>query len=79
MASVTLEELAARLERLEQTVSRLMGDNKLELVQFKDWRKAIGLMPGGDDELQRAIDEAGHRIRQAEVVPADTDSQGNGQ
>jgi hypothetical protein len=68
MASVTLEELAMRVEKLEQTVTRLLGDRKPEPVEFKDWRKAVeyaASQPPPDPEFMKAFEEAIRERREA--------------
>jgi soluble cytochrome b562 len=65
MSQVTLETLAERVEKLEQAIDRLLEKKTPVPIEIKDWRRGIGLMAGGDDELHKQFDEALHASREA--------------
>ena len=59
MAQATLEE---RVSALEKLVAKFMAGSQAQGP--KDWRNTIGMF--GDDPIQKRIDAAGRRIRQAD-------------
>ena len=59
MAQATLEERVANLEKL---VATIIGGSTSQ--GSKDWRRTIGML--GDDPIQKQIDAAGRKIRQAD-------------
>ncbi len=59
MAHPTLEDRVAALEKL---VARFMAGPNPQAP--KDWRSTIGIF--GDDSIQKRIDAAGRKIREAD-------------
>jgi hypothetical protein len=63
MATISLEHLEKRAAALERNMARLLEDPERQ-PRFKDWRQAIGIVPGSD--LMKEIDKAGSAIREAD-------------
>ena len=59
MAQATLEE---RVSALEKLMAKFMTGPRTQ--RPKDWRSTIGMF--GDDPIQKKIDAAGRKIRQAD-------------
>ena len=63
MVTLSLENLEQRVAALEKNVARLLQGPERQ-QRFKDWRQAVGVVPGSD--LMKEIDEAGRAIREAD-------------
>ncbi len=66
MASSTLEERIAELERLVKELMQRSGDSAEE----KDWRRSVGMFD--DDPIMKEIIEEGQRLREEDRKQTDS-------
>ncbi len=82
MSQVTLEAVMERLEKLEQTVNRLLQNEgnhvqatsersrkEPESVEFKDWRNAVAYaktLPAPDPVMEKQFQEVLRELREAD-------------
>ena len=66
MASSTLEERFAELERLVKELMQRSGDSAEE----KDWRRSVGMFD--DDPIMKEIIEEGQRLREEDRKQTDS-------
>ncbi len=66
MASSTLEERVAELERLMEELMQRSGDSAEE----NDWRRSVGMFD--DDPIMKEIIEEGQRLREEDRKQTDS-------